>query len=982
MLSGNLFITFSFGMGSRIKKIEFHSTFVPMVDMRVEGVHCYYGDGFISHNCSEEIAVAANWSGEEGLLYPLKHGDDVHLYVAKHMFGVSDPAFRSKSKAVSFGKLYGGGAKLLADRLKVTLQAAKDLIVRYDEILPRLKRWQESMVKSARRSGFARTLFGRAIYVGKWFNSGDRAKVAYAQRVALNSPIQGPAGINTPIQCDCGYVPIGVLWEWQESGELARRGVKCWNGVRWCDFSVVDAGLRDMTRITFKRGNCIEVGESHLFKSWGTDGTEWMDVGSVQPGVTLCGNVAKLQEFAPLRWRKPTRDFGKSARGFDATQLTAEQSEGLLYWVGYALGDGNFATASGSIRYSLGSHETARYDQAKVFFESIGLSVSVLQFASKDDPGRKGDVYYFSVNSVALRDALEGVGIDYSWIHHTKRIPWQLFCSSVGERKALLRGLFDSDGCKKQEQYEWHMCQKDILLDIQRMLRTLGFDSVLYSISDGSFRLVVCYTVGFARFFGLSDKGYGKRMTWGKWYDKRKTPEPLLRKFRRWMEEFPLLTYTYDLSKNEYLSLQALKNRIKNGGSVSLSTFMDLCYRCGCEYIMEEDDFLEACEVVSVERLEAPEQCYCLSLTDDCHCYESDGLISHNCFPAGTYVKSPEAGVYQPWSDFVGRRVEFANGREGVPTFRGTDPLWFVGFNTGDFSVSNVVHKFVAAGSDRVLLSLDQVCDHPVCLTGCKKKGWQWLGGIGTELTLSRIAMSACMGRPFMEGDSAVSWGLLRAWLLRQEYITDSPLKAFILRSVCDCFGWNLVYKARRSRKLGKWVFGLRWGRAKMARGVFVKELNDRVPVISPTMCNGLQTYPLGGFVSKNTGGDLIRRDLIKLTQCMEVDPECGANMQFQFTIHDEVQLRVRLPYLQKAVKILQGVMNFWPAEFQTPLQVEPCVGFRLGGELDIDAVAEDGFIIPKGFTPPQEYLDAHAGWYYLDTWLKVKKQQRGVKEW
>lgn len=937
---------------------------------------------------AEEIAVAANWSQEEGLLYPLKHGLDVHLHVAAKMFGVEDPTFRSKSKAVSFGKLYGGGASLIATRLKIALEAAKALIAHYDITLPRLKRWQEALVKSARRCGFAKTLFGRHIYVGKWFNSGDRAKVAYAERVSKNAPIQGDCEINTPIQCSCGYVPIGTLWEWQQSGELARRSVKCWNGVRWCDFSVIDAGVRPVYRFKFKRGNEIIASDRHLFKVWTAEGTEFKNTQVIPIGEHLCGSVAKLQEYARLEWKSPTRVFGALARKFDATQLTEEQSENLLYWVGYALGDGNFSSQGGAIEYTLGSHETSRYDAAKVFFDSLGLSVSQLRFRSREAKGRRGDAYCFTVSSVALRDALESVGIDYSWIHHTKRIPWQLFCSSVGERKALLRGLFDSDGSKKQEQYEWHMCQKGILLDIQRMLRTLGFDSVLYSVSDGSFRLVVCNTIGFARFFGLSDKGYGKHMTWGKWYDKRKTPAPLLQKFRDWAAWYPTLIYGYDLDKKQYCSLQVLYSRILRGGSVSLSTFMDLCYRCGCEHILSGDDFLEACEVVSVERLSEPAHCYCLSLTDECHCYESDGIISHNCFPAGVYAESQDDSVYRPWRDSVGRRMWFrdrrtSTSRQGVPTFRGTDPLWFVAFNTGDFCVCNDIHKFVRYGDESRLVDLNHICDEVTPLVPCGAKGlWSWLRGIGRGCSLARLAITAHMGRSISVGDGVIAWSLLKAWLGRKRYITDDPHRAFLLRSVCDLFGWNLVYDFRRSRKLSKYAFRLRWGRRKKAVGVIVRALATSAPVISPAMCSGLSVYPLGGFISKNTGGDLIRRGLIKLMQCIARDPECRENLEFQFTIHDEIQVRVRRSYLQKGVKLLQAIMNFWPKEFQTPIMVEPCVGFRLGGELDIDAVSSDGFIIPKGFTPPQSYLDAHPDWYYLDTWFKTMKARRSITEW
>ena len=125
-------------MVSNIKYIRRLDASVDMVDMSVEGVHCYYANGIISHNCSEEVCLAANWSQDEGLLYPMKHDLDVHMFVAEKMFGVADPAFRSRSKAISFGKLYGGGASLIATRLGISLDAAKELIVNYDKTLPRL----------------------------------------------------------------------------------------------------------------------------------------------------------------------------------------------------------------------------------------------------------------------------------------------------------------------------------------------------------------------------------------------------------------------------------------------------------------------------------------------------------------------------------------------------------------------------------------------------------------------------------------------------------------------------------------------------------------------------------------------------------------------------------------------------------------------------------------------------------------------------
>lgn len=134
----------------------------------------------------------------------------------------------------------------------------------------------------------------------------------------------------------------------------------------------------------------------------------------------------------------------------------------------------------------------------------------------------------------------------------------------------------------------------------------------------------------------------------------------------------------------------------------------------------------------------------------------------------------------------------------------------------------------------------------------------------------------------------------------------------------------------------------------------------------------------MAGFVHKNTGGDLIRRVLIRFAKLRDSDPSFRENVHFSQCIHDELQVRVRRTYLQKAVRYMQSIMNFWPSNFAVPLQIEPCVGWSSGLQLDIVAVAEDGYVIPKGYTPSDEYLAAHKNWYYLESWEKQAAAARG----
>jgi DNA polymerase I-like protein with 3'-5' exonuclease and polymerase domains len=496
---------------------------------------------------SEELNLAGNMAREDGFLYPIKHKLDVHLYVANKRFGVTDPSFRSKSKAVSFGKLYGGGASLIAQRLNISRQAAVQLISDYDKGMPRLKAWQDEVVRTAKRTGFSRTYFGRTIYLARWFSSPDNGMRAYAERVAKNSTIQGSL-INT------------------------------------------------------------------------------------------------------------------------------------------------------------------------------------------------------------------------------------------------------------------------------------------------------------------------------------------------------------------------------------------------------------------------------------------------------IYLPSQDGKSYRPWKDFAGQRVDFVDPlsgvrRMGVPTFRGEEELHVIVFNTGDFVVCNRGHKFVKYGTDDVVIDLDSCGRIPVRMgKPFKRPRFSLLKGLFSrgKFSLEQLAALAHMGRPIAVDDWGIYWGLLKSFLGGKRFHTRSFVTAATLRSVCDLFGWNLVYDFAASSSTD-YVFKLCRSRKLKAHAVFAMPLGVTHNIMSPSMCSGLPVYPLCGFVHKNTGGDLIRRDLIRLMRYRDMDPEFAANTRFVVTVHDEIQIASRIPYLAKAVCILQRIMNFWPSNFEVPLVTEPCVGLTWGYELDIHAVdKKTGKLWPKDFTPPQEYIDS-GDWYFVDSWLEQEKAKRGV---
>jgi DNA polymerase-1 len=112
------------------------------------------------------------------------------------MFGVPvkgmDPMVRRRAKAINFGIIYGISAFGLANQLGIERAEAKAYIDSYFEKFPGIRRYMEGTIAGARRAGFVETIFGRRTYVSG-VNDKNPAMRGYAERQAINAPIQGAA---------------------------------------------------------------------------------------------------------------------------------------------------------------------------------------------------------------------------------------------------------------------------------------------------------------------------------------------------------------------------------------------------------------------------------------------------------------------------------------------------------------------------------------------------------------------------------------------------------------------------------------------------------------------------------------------------------------------------------------------------------------------------------------------------------------------
>jgi DNA polymerase-1 len=143
-----------------------------------------------------ELRIVASISGDKNLCEAFNEGKDIHLATAAKVFGVAESEvtkdMRYKAKSVNFGIIYGQGAFGLSENIKVSRTEAKQLIDSYFANYPSLKRYMDETVNFAREHGYVKTLLGRRRYL-RDINSKSSAERAFAERNAINAPIQGTA---------------------------------------------------------------------------------------------------------------------------------------------------------------------------------------------------------------------------------------------------------------------------------------------------------------------------------------------------------------------------------------------------------------------------------------------------------------------------------------------------------------------------------------------------------------------------------------------------------------------------------------------------------------------------------------------------------------------------------------------------------------------------------------------------------------------
>ena len=152
---------------------------------------------FSSDYSQVELRVLAHITGDHNLQEDFKNGEDIHASTARRIFHLKpdqeiDRNMRRRAKAVNFGIVYGISDYGLAQRIHVSRSQAHEFIQNYFKEFPKVKDYIHDTIEFARQNGYVETITHRRRYLPD-INSKSFSRRSFAERTAMNTPIQGSA---------------------------------------------------------------------------------------------------------------------------------------------------------------------------------------------------------------------------------------------------------------------------------------------------------------------------------------------------------------------------------------------------------------------------------------------------------------------------------------------------------------------------------------------------------------------------------------------------------------------------------------------------------------------------------------------------------------------------------------------------------------------------------------------------------------------
>ncbi|HEX8162518.1 MAG TPA: DNA polymerase, partial [Pyrinomonadaceae bacterium] len=518
-----------------------------------------------------------------------------------------------------------------SQRVGISRKEAKQVIDDYYKTYKGVREYMEKVPEEAREKGMMRSIYGRVRPLPT-INDRNGQIRARAEREAINMPIQGCLPYQTKVLTSEGYRPIGELYGGKETK------LKVWTGTKFAPFEVLNRGLCELAELRFENGQVLRCDTRHEVLTTTEGGYRWKSYADLEPGDRVCFSLPRETEFGSIQ-HLPTvpRADVRRVRPFTINEL----SEQFFYWLGYYAGDGWISHQPEKRRwclaYALGAAKAegrgeilARAEQCASYFGGLGVRTNFRWMSLQ-----KAEL---TIYSKSLIEYLARLGIDTSARAATKRVPDLVFRSPLSARKAYLRGVLESDGYHGgggATNPSIHLCQRDLLADLQILFRTVGVEGKLrgpYTYKDHtSYRLDLI-----GGMVGKSLSFTGRRVihTPGMF-----APRFIVESFLERVSPAKLPTHSH----------RVMHSRLEHGGGVSIFTLAEMLDAAGARLAFPLYSWSGLREKRS---LGVVEETYTLAVDDPLHRFDSEGIISKNT--ASDIVK------------IAMLKVEDALGREGL----------------------------------------------------------------------------------------------------------------------------------------------------------------------------------------------------------------------------------------------------------------------------------------------------------------------------
>ncbi len=570
------------------------------------------GNKLISADYSQlELRLLAQITRDERMLDAFQNGEDIHAQTAELVFGAKTPAelkiARRNAKITNFAIAYAVEAYGLSQRVGISRAEAKQVIETYYDTYKGVKKFMEETPEIAKTQGYVTSILGRRRYFPS-INDRNHNVRHRAEREAINMPIQGCLPYETKVLTSQGYRQIGDLYL------NGADDLQVWTGTHFADFSVLNRGECELAEIYLQNGQILRCDTRHQVLTVSDEGYSWKNFNELETGDKICSSLAKEIEYGEL----PEIDYTYLPKALNGLPFSISKlDEKFYYWLGFYFGDGviihNPDEGRWNLVYCFGSTRNKSAVQQIIsegdeYFNSLGLRTNTRW---QSDKKAQTTVY-----SKGFIEFLVEIGIDTQARAKTKRIPSVVFNSPLVHRKAFLKGMLDSDGYAGKNgatNPSIHLCQRELIEDLRLLFRTVGVECKIRGpYHYGGFTSHRLDLIG-----GMLSKSIG-------FCDIPKVKVPKVNAPKFIIEDFLEKIKPQDLFSHSH---KVLHSRLIHGGTTSVYTLAEMVKASG-----KTLDFpiFTYSGLKNKYALGDVETTYTLSVDDEMHCFDSEGIISKN----------------------------------------------------------------------------------------------------------------------------------------------------------------------------------------------------------------------------------------------------------------------------------------------------------------------------------------------------------------